>query len=83
MLTKALITNKFVVFRDCIMGDSTLQSYFDQKMIGSNLVEISLKIPVQPKKRGGINTVPSITAVGEPRGLQSLTKENKNSKSLK
>ena len=42
MLTKSLLTNKFIDFRECIMGDKKLQSYFDHKAIGSNLVEISL-----------------------------------------
>jgi hypothetical protein len=46
MLTKALLSNKFIDFRECIMGDTSIQSHFDKKLIGSNMVEVSLSTSV-------------------------------------
>ena len=45
MLTKSLLSNKFVEFRDMVMGDSTLQNFFTSNPM---VTHFCVKVPVQP-----------------------------------
>ena len=42
MLTKALTTNKFVVFREMVMGCPNLQDHFAKNSIVSHWVEVEV-----------------------------------------
>lgn len=45
MLTKSLVSNKFVEFRDMVMGDSILQNFFTSSPM---VTHFCVKVPIQP-----------------------------------
>jgi hypothetical protein len=59
MLTKALISHKFIDFREMVMGNQDLQDHFDQIKCVSHWVQITqdLQVPVEYKSQGLPNSV--------------------------
>jgi hypothetical protein len=64
MMTKSILSNKFVIFRDMIMGDSDLQSHFDVKTVVTHLVVMDSLVGQYPDKKNG--------GQGEPQSKRGL-----------